>query len=545
MSNRTIKKDYKIDDNYSMDSNTNTNNKSKVINKNKKLNKNNISDEEDNEDQYSLSESEQIADIKPKNNKEKVKSDVVVTKNVKKSKVKIESDDGEDDNDDDEQEDDDQTDYTPPQYDPNDPRSNFIAGYLNKKKSSEWASLLGDYNKRFFLFDGKTLKYYETESEAKRDFQLSLKNKKAGIIMPLGGLSLKNIVAIKSIKNEPGLFFDLTTTKSTVRLQAYTEQDRSNWVNTIQRAIDNKPETLKNMVKPSKYYMTGYLQKFKSDEFAMLLGNWNERYFIFDGKFLSYAANAKGGLGYTRIPLRDIESCEPETANDNTFIVVSAKKDYRLRAPSAIDRDNWVKAIGGALHDCILSEAKIKKEIKKSTHDYVKTLLKESNMDETTLGNDTEEEEDLESDDEKTKSAKKNNIHKERAANYVDQLRVEAGISKIQLTKKNDKSEDDSEDSDDDVSEETPKVASKVVKNTKKVVEEESEEETPRISKKKTGGKNTKKVVDSEEEDTPKVLKKKTAVKKAAKNIETSSENESEDEIPATKSVPKIKNNHK
>ena len=36
-----------------------------------------------------------------------------------------------------------------------------ITGYLNKEKSSEFFSLLGSWNKRYFTFDGIVLNYYQ------------------------------------------------------------------------------------------------------------------------------------------------------------------------------------------------------------------------------------------------------------------------------------------------------------------------------------------------------------------------------------------------
>ena len=36
-----------------------------------------------------------------------------------------------------------------------------MEGYLNKEKSSDFAALLGAWNKRYWTFDGKQLCYYQ------------------------------------------------------------------------------------------------------------------------------------------------------------------------------------------------------------------------------------------------------------------------------------------------------------------------------------------------------------------------------------------------
>ena len=80
--------------------------------------------------------------------------------------------------------------------------------------------------------------------------------------------------------------------------------------------------------------ISGWLDKRKTSKLSSLLGNWNKRYFRFDGIYLSYYQNENNIYNPSKkIHISDINYLEPETISPSfIFYVVTKERNYTLKA---------------------------------------------------------------------------------------------------------------------------------------------------------------------------------------------------------------------
>ena len=261
----------------------------------------------------------------------------------------------------------------------------LCAGYLNKLKTSDFGWLTGTFNRRFFVLDRTALQYFESQAAMKAK------------IPPSGVLAVRNLISATAVVTQPGLLFDVVTVRAKVTLQAASEAERSKWVSVLQGLADQAQKMDKSTA-PSKFFVSGYCFKYKSSEFGSMFGEWNERFFTFNGKYLMYAVNAKGGFGSTKIPFADIISIESHLQNQ--FLITTSKRVYRLKVDSEITRKNWLTQIGNAI---AAREEKLKKAKARSQEEamkYVDMLIKEAHLDEEGKQDESESETQIEESDE-------------------------------------------------------------------------------------------------------------------------------------------------
>jgi len=116
----------------------------------------------------------------------------------------------------------------------------LISGWLNKKKSSDFMSLFGSWNKRYFTFDGKVIKYYQNDNKENHN-----------IFGPSGIILLRDIIKIEKEKQIPGNYFRIITNSRTYDLQALNDIDYNKWVlllNKHKKERDIRIELLKKQV---------------------------------------------------------------------------------------------------------------------------------------------------------------------------------------------------------------------------------------------------------------------------------------------------------
>jgi len=94
-----------------------------------------------------------------------------------------------------------------------------VSGWLNKKKSNGLMTLFGSWNKRFFTFDGKVIKYYHNDNQENHN-----------LFGPSGIILIRDIKNIEIEEQIPGYYFKINTNSREYYLQAENEHEFSKWI---------------------------------------------------------------------------------------------------------------------------------------------------------------------------------------------------------------------------------------------------------------------------------------------------------------------------
>jgi hypothetical protein len=113
-----------------------------------------------------------------------------------------------------------------------------IKSWLNKENSS--FSLFGSWNKRYFIFNGKTIFYFHD------DIYLS---------EPVKTIQVTDLLDVEPITDKPGYMFYMVTKERIYKLDAPNEFERNRWITSLRYAIStrqlNNEYTLRRMSKDS------------------------------------------------------------------------------------------------------------------------------------------------------------------------------------------------------------------------------------------------------------------------------------------------------
>jgi hypothetical protein len=121
-------------------------------------------------------------------------------------------------------------------------KKNIIEGWLNKKKNSMLSSLVVSWNKRYFIFDGSCLSYYQSEMDDDHKFW--------------GASDTISIADIKGIEMDlvDTTIFKLFTINRIYILQAETETECYKWYKILKLYIE-KNENKDVLVQMTKKYL--------------------------------------------------------------------------------------------------------------------------------------------------------------------------------------------------------------------------------------------------------------------------------------------------
>lgn len=115
-----------------------------------------------------------------------------------------------------------------------------LSGWLNKKKSNGLMTLFGSWNKRFFTFDGKVIKYYHNDNHENHN-----------LFGPSGIILIRDIKNIEIEKQIPGYYFKINTSSREYCLQAENEYELSKWILNLKKYKNEheiKKENLYNQI---------------------------------------------------------------------------------------------------------------------------------------------------------------------------------------------------------------------------------------------------------------------------------------------------------
>ena len=124
----------------------------------------------------------------------------------------------------------------------------MIKGWLNKKKSDDSISIFSNWNKRYFVFDGTNLSYYDNS---------------INLMKPTKTIHIKNIKGIELINELTKTEFKLFTTERIYILRAMDSHDRNRWYEALNNSIKSYEDAIQQKFIDELEETKKYIQNLK------------------------------------------------------------------------------------------------------------------------------------------------------------------------------------------------------------------------------------------------------------------------------------------